>query len=176
MTEPVTLEEAKVAARIDADDTGFDEYIDGAIVAARKQAEHITRRFYVEQSVDVALRDWPTANDVLQVNGASSCAVSYWDGAAWVALDADAYSCEPYKTGTLLWTSSTWPPLGDKPGDRVRLTFSVGQDGAAAPESVKLYIMANVAGWVNNPDAAQRQALTPNPLYERMLDQERLWG
>ena len=173
MTEPITISEAKAAARIDADDRGFDRYIDTAIVAARKAAEHITQRVYVAATVEIALRDWPGRTEILRAPNVSETAIEYWDGTAWVTLDTDSYTVEPYKGGTLVWSDS-FPTLGDKPGDRVRITFDA--DATAAPECVKLYCMACVAAWIADPESQQSKALTPNPMFERLLDPERVWG
>jgi hypothetical protein len=44
------------------------------------------------------------------------------------------------------------------------------------PDCVKTYIKASVSAWVRNPDAHSDAPLRPNPLFERLLDGQRLFG
>lgn len=175
MPEPITLAEARTAARLDPDDHSLDWYIDGAIVAARKAAEHITQRVFVAQTITVPLTDWPADDEPLRVPNPTACAITYWDGAAWATLSSGAYSFEPYQNGTILWPVTQWPTLGKKTGDRVRIAVTAEPEGDV-PEAVKLYCMAMVAAWVADPEAQQGKPLMANPLFERLLDPVRVWG
>jgi len=177
--EPVTVPEAKIAARIDFDDTAMDSLIAGLITAAREQAEQITGRLYVPTTVRRELADWPAAGAVLPVYNPTAVAISHWDGAAWVALAIETFAFAPQGYGTVVAPAlgTAWPALGAVAiGPRVRIDISGGlANPGTAPEVVKLYIKALVSVWVRNPDAAQQRALEPNPLFDRLLDRERLW-
>jgi hypothetical protein len=93
-TEPVTLAEAKLAARVDSSD--LDAFITGAIEVGRRQAEQITGRLYRLQTLREQFADWPTCgNVVIPVLNASAAAITYWNGSAWVALATNAYGFGP---------------------------------------------------------------------------------
>lgn len=177
--EPVTLAEAKVGARLDADDHALDDLVLGCISAAREQAEHITGRQYQDGVVRVELVDFPAPATVLPLHAPRACAVSYWTGSAWSVLDPASYVYASDAAGTMIASTSPagWPVPGFAAvGPRVRLDFTAGPATAAdVPAAVKLYIKASVSAWVNNPDAADRKELRPNPLFERLLDGPRLW-
>jgi len=174
--EPVTVDEAKLAARVDTAD--LDALIGGVITAARQQAEHITGRIYRPQVLREELADWPAADEPVAVNAATACVVSYWDGSAWSTLSASAYVYAPEGNGTALapMLGTNWPMLPDRAaGPRVRIDLTAGPAASAnVPEAVKLYIKASVSAWVNNPDAAGKP-LAANPLFDRLLDAERLY-
>lgn len=181
--EPVDATEAATAARLDDDTSGaLAAFLSGAITAAREQAEQITGRVYRSGTFLCALEDWPAADQVIPVHGATAVAVTYWDGAAWAALAGGAYVWDVCSSGLGIVlapiTGTSWPTLGDKPvGQRVRITITAGPASAAAvPESVKLYIKANVSAWVRNPDAVGGAKLEPNPAFASLLDRERLYG
>lgn len=179
-SEPVTLDDAKRSARMDETESELDALIGGYITAAREQAEQITGRRYRPQVLRTELVDWPAADDVIAVWEARDCAVSYWNGTAFVSLSSSLYMYAASGRGTVLapLTGATWPTLGDRPvGARVRIDLTAGPETPdAVPESVKLFIMAAVAAWADNPEAAQARALQVSPLFERLLDGEKLYG
>lgn len=176
--EPVTLAEAKLAARVDG--TELDAYITGAIEAARRQAEQITGRLYRGQTLREQLQDWPAGGVItLPVLNPATCAITYWTGSAWVSLIATAYAFGPSAdlggTRTDLAPVTTWPTLGAlAAGPRVRIDLTVPAP-TAVPEAVKLYIKASVSAWVNNGDGLVSGQLAANPMLTPLLDAERLW-
>lgn len=174
--EPVTLAEAKLGARVDGAD--LDDLITGLITSAREQAEQITGRVYRPQVLRTDLADWPAVDDVIPVHSATACVVSYWDGSTWATLSGSAYVFAPEGSGTVLAPvlGTSWPTLPERAaGQRVRIDLTAGPAAPAnVPESVKLYIKASVSAWVNNPDAIGK-AFAANPLFERLLDAERLY-
>ena len=175
--EPVTLAEAKLAARIDYD--AFDAMVPGLITAARQLAEQETGWRFIAQTWRTELMDWPAATDVLPVHQATAATITYWDGSAWDSLSSAAYAFGDQDNGTALApaTGSSWPTLGDKPvGSRVRIDLTAGAaDAAAVPECVKLYIKALVAWWVENPSAGAPDNLQEAPFLRALLDPVRLW-
>lgn len=178
--DPVTLAEAKLAARLDATESDLDAMILGLITAAREQAEQVTGRCYRPQVLRAELVDWPAADDVIPVYAATDCAVTYWNGTDWVGLSSAAYVYAAHGRGTVLapLIGTSWPTLADRPvGGRVRIDLTAGPAASAAvDESVKLFIKAAVSAWVNNPDAASTQALEVSPMFERLLDGQKLYG
>ncbi|WP_349743920.1 hypothetical protein [Roseateles cavernae] len=180
--EPVTVAEAKLAARMDADITVLDEEVAVAISAARQQAELITGRRYRPTVVVYELAAWPLPTEPLSVHAARACAVDYWDGAAWQTLPPSEYVFAPGGIGgnaTCLapQIGRSWPALGDVSiGPRVRVSLTAGPvTRQAVPAAVKLFIKAHVSAWMNS-DSLVPQNMVLNPVLVRILDAERLWG
>lgn len=175
--EPVTVAEAKLAARLDADDTTLDLLIEGAIAAARESAEHITGRAYRRKQITEEFLSWRQVGRGLAVTDPSACEIQYWSPAnRWELLPPSSYEYAAFRGRTDLAPASgaSWPELGTRPvGARVRVSFTVGPAFAGdVPECVKLYIKASVSTWVRNPQALMSGNLAPNPLYARLLDAE----
>lgn len=182
--EPVTLEEARLAARVDADpDTGMsplDDFIQGAITAAREQAEHVTGRTYRRRTIRFELEAWPVPDHRFSVCEPTACAISYFNEARqWQVLAADAFEFAPISGQAEIAPAldTSWPALGRRAvGALVRVDFTAGPaDPSEVPEQVKVFIKAQVASWVNNPEALSGRTVQFNPLLERLLDAERLW-
>ena len=179
--EPVSVDEAKLAARVDVDD--LDDEITSLISAARGQAEDITGRCYREQVQRYELTDWPSVCDALPTYGATACAITFWDGAAWSdPLDAAQYAFAAGGLGdiaTILAPVTAWPVLGARIiGARVRIDLTAGpSEGDIVPDQVKTYIKASVSAWLKTPEAqgaGREGVLTPNPLFARLLDGQKL--
>lgn len=174
--EPVSLEDAKVAARVDGDE--LDVLIAGYIATARQQAEHITGRFYRGGVVRWTGSDWPCCS--IAVDGVQSTEVRRWNGSALAQLDGSAFVSAPAADGpgtdVVPVLGSAWPDLPSiAAGARVQIDLTLARDPAAVPECVRTYIQAQVAGWVNNPDAVSTRQMMVDPRLERLLDPERQW-
>ena len=176
--EPVTLDEAKLAARISGT-TAFDALVPALIVAARQLAEQQTGRRLMAQTWRTEQTDWPAADQVLHVHQATAAAVSYWNGSAWVTMAGGTFVAFGLGNGTALAPALTtsWPTLGDiAGGPRVRIDLTAGAaDAADVPECVKLYIKALVAHWVDNPSAAAAGNTAEAPFLGLLLDPARLY-
>ena len=177
--EPVTLAEAKAAARV-SDTTVFDAQLPGLIAAARQMAEQETGVLLMQQTWRIELADWPASTDVLPLALATAAAVSYWSGSAWVSLSGGAFEFAQVDTGTALApvTGTSWPTLGARAiGPRVRIDLTAGAtDAANVRDCVKLYIKALVAWWIDNPSAMAAGNLQEAPFLRSLLDPVRLWG
>jgi len=177
--EPVTLDEAKLAARI-AGSADFDALIPGLIMAARQIVEQETGLQIMAQTWRIELADWPAVDDVLPVHQATAAAVTYWNGTAWASLDGAAFVFGSSGVGTAIApaTGLAWPTLGERPvGPRVQIDLTAGAASAVqVPECVKLYIKALVAWWIDNPSAAAPGNVQPAPYLRSLLDPVRLWA
>lgn len=179
-SDPVTLDEAKLAARVDNDlgaTSSLDPLITGLITAAREAAEQLTGRKYRPQVLRQELVDWPAADEGIPVYGATACVVRTWNGTGWTVLSGTAYeyAADDLGTRTVLAPviGTSWPTLIERAvGPRVQIDLTTG--GAAVPEQVKLFIKAQVSAWVNNPDALANRQLDVSPLAARLLDAEKL--
>lgn len=173
--EPVTLAQAKLAARIDGAD--LDDQLTRAIRTARAAAEHITGRSYVLSVWRESRSCWPCLDDAIDVEGATACAVSYWNGTAWATLGTNEYAFAPGACGGTVLAPAvgkTWPTLGAVAvGPRVRIDLTAGDPAIRpVPDCVKDFICANVATWVKNPEALASNTLSTHALYDRLLDTE----
>lgn len=177
--EPVDAEVVKAALRIDGDE--FDALLPGLIAAARQVAEQETRRGFVEQTWRAELDDWPAADESIAVYRPTACAVTYWDGGAWVALAGSEYVFAAINAGTRLAPAlnTSWPTLGDIAlGPRVRIDLTAGAAAASAdtvPECVRTYITALVGQMIQAPQLTATQAAQAHPLLARLLDSQRVY-
>ncbi len=180
--EPVSVSQAKAALRID--DTRFDALLPGLISAARAVAEQETGRQLVNQVWRAELADWPDDDDPLPVYRATACAITYWNGSAWVSLDGSGYVFAPdaiVGNGTCLAPAlgSSWPALGDialGPRVRVDLTAGVANDQVASvPAGICTFITALVGQLIQSPELTALQAVQAHPLLARLLDPWRLY-
>jgi len=143
-------------------------------------AEQETGRDFVRKTRRVTLKEWPAATDVLHVHEPVDVAISYWDGTAWQALDANAYAYWAEDAGTCIAPviGASWPTLGQVAGGaRVRIDITAGpaDPRAATPADVKMYIAALVAHWHDKPSAVTDGNATPTPYTARLLDAARVY-
>ena len=178
--EPVAVADARVACRIDGSE--LDAELAGLISAAREQAEHITGRQYRAQVLRESLAGWPEGTLSLSVDKATAVVITYRSAVSpetWATLDAAAYRWACFDGRTLINPAdgTSWPDLApDDYPERVRVDVTSGPaDADQVPESVRQYILASIAAWIDQPGALADGRLQPHPLFERLLDRERLW-
>jgi uncharacterized phiE125 gp8 family phage protein len=178
--EPVAVADARVACRIDGSER--DAELAGLISAAREHAEHITSRQYRAQVLRESLAGWPDGTLSLSVDKATAVVITYRSAASpetWATLDAAAYRWACFDGRTLINPAdgTSWPDLApDDYPERVRVDVTSGPaDADQVPESVRQYILASIAAWIDQPGALADGRLQPHPLFERLLDRERLW-
>lgn len=179
-TEPVTVSQAKLSARMDGDE--LDPVVAGYIITARQLAEHETGREYVQKTKRYTYTDWPAADHVMHVYQPSSVAVQWWDGSAWVSMVEGtdfAWGEVDQGVGIAPPVDQTWPTLGAIAiGPRVRIDVTAGSATPTVdtPECVKTFIKACVSFWTDNPTEGAAGSLDEAPRLSRLLDSERLWG
>lgn len=178
--EPLTLAEAKRAARIDDVITEFDDLVARSVTAARLMAEQETGREFVRKTRRFTFADWPSISHVITMYEPVDVAISWWDGAAWQALDVADYAWWESGTGTSVGPAigKSWPTLGAVAGGpRVRIDVTAGpaDPRSSTPADVKLYIAALVAHWHDKPSAVTDGNATPTPYTARLLDAARVY-
>ena len=177
--EPVGVDDAKLALRIDGEE--FDVLLPGLIASAREVAEQETRRAFIEQTWRAELDDWPAADEPIPIYRPTACAITYWNGSAFVSLAGSGYVFAAAGSGTALAPALTtaWPTLGDIAlGPRVRIDLTAGVDAIDAdtvPGCVKTYITALVGQIIQAPQLTASQAAQAHPLLARLLDSQRLY-
>jgi uncharacterized phiE125 gp8 family phage protein len=176
--EPVSVSDAKLAARLDG--SHWDAIVASAIAAARQVAEHQTGRQFMQQIWRVELEDWPAADQVLRFYRPTAVAVSYWDGAAFVALSASGFAWAAQDPGIVLAPAlgTSWPTLGEVAvGHRVWVDVTVGAtDPTAVPPAAASFVKAMVAVMASDPSLTAMDALASSAYLPRMLDPIRLYG
>lgn len=177
-TEPVTLAEAKLAARVSG--SSMDLLIPGLITAARELAEQETGAKFMQQTWRTELVDWPAATDVLAINQATAAAVSYWNGAAWSSeLAESAYCLAP--DGIYLVLAPATAPAGRRlatdPWARACASISPPAPPIQMPwpSRSSCTSAACVACWIDNPQAASATGVALPMHLGHLLDRQRLY-
>ncbi len=176
--EPLSLTEAKLHLRVDADLTDDDTLISALIVAARQQAEHRTGRALVSQQWRLGLDQFP--DDSLELPKpklVSVESITYLDGDG----SRQTISAADYEviTDELLGRvvpayGKTWPTsIRSRPGC-VQVSYTCGYGAAAdVPQSIKAWMLLAIATWYENREAltaGQPVAELPRCFWEGLLD------
>ena len=143
--EPITLTEAKLHCRIDADDTSQDTVINDLIAAARYRCERVADRALISQVWRLTMDAWP--NDGVFLFPRAPLA---WD------TNANSITYIDYQGNTQTWDSSQYNvDSDDEPGrialayrcifpvilprvNAVTVTFTAGYGAAAANVPVEI--------------------------------------
>ena len=176
--EPVTLDQAKFAARLTGI-SAFDAMLPVYIQAAREIAEMETRVRWMAQQWREELADWPSADAMVNLAGPTAVAVSYWStGGTWTTLAAEDFTWVDCSPGVAIVPAygKVFPTLGDLAGGpRVRVDVTVGvADAALVPATVKAFIMAMVAYWIENPGAYTDKPHMATPATITLLETQRV--
>lgn len=187
--EPVTLVQAKLAARVDSADE--DALFTGVLIpACRQDCEQILGRAIMLQTLRATLDGFPACREIrlpmpklLTVES-----VQYRDAAGdWIALGAASYEANTAATfgRVVLVPTASWPGTYDMPGS-ARVNFTAGYASgneatqqAAVPASVKRWILARIATAYDYRDeivAGLAVAELPNRFVDSALDRERVYG
>ena len=180
-TEPVSVEEARTACRID--DSILDSQIQTQIAAAREQAETGTGKFFRERTTREELTDWPSGAIELALWNPTAVVVRYRSASAptvWTVLSSSAYRwcAKDPKTWISRVIDTEWPTLATADwGNRVQIDVTTSPDTTGAtPDAVRSFILASVAAWIANPEGLMQSNMAENPLFARLLDGERTWA
>ena len=150
-SQPITLADAKLHCKVDADITAEDGLIASIVGAAVEECEHLLQRSLITQVWQRSLDDWPDGDAIelgmLPVRSVDS--VLYIDPngqqqtlptSAWVLDDASEL-----EAWVLPARGYGWPDVLDT-ANAVRVLFTAGYgDAAAVPEAIKAWIRARVA-------------------------------
>ena len=175
--EPLTLAEAKLHLRVDADITDDDSLITALIVTARQQAEHRTGRALVSQQWRYAIDAFPVDSLELPLPKLLSVqSVTYLDSAGTrqtlANTEYDVITDE--LVGRLLPAyGKTWPDCRVRPGS-VQVSYTCGYGAAAdVPQSIKAWMLLAIGAWYENREAltsGQPVAELPRSFWNGLLD------
>ncbi|WP_395055191.1 head-tail connector protein [Polaromonas sp.] len=176
--EPVTLAEARLQCKIDADDTTHDALITSLITAAREFAEHYTGRALAGQTLEGALDSFPDCDyiDLPMPPVVSVTSIKYTDTAgAEQTLSTGAYALSAYGLGNRvnLAANGEWPSTQEV-ADAVRVRFVAGY--TTAPKAVKAAILLHIEIEcpLNPHTPAERDML--EKARDSLLNTVKVWG
>lgn len=168
-TEPVSLAEARLQCKVDADDTSHDTLLTSLCTAAREFAEHYTGRALAEQTLEAALDRFPCERyiDLPMPPVATITSIKYDDEAgAEQTLSTANYSLSAYGDSRRinLGPDADWPSTEADAADAVRIRFVTGygvSGGPALPKAAKAAMLLHVEleSPLNPHTPAEREAL-----------------
>lgn len=167
--EPLTVQEVKLALRIDTDDD--DATLTRLIVAAREKIERDTNHLLTTRQVQVTRDDWhgpnyeTSSNIVFLLPGPVSSIddVQYVVGGTLTSLDASAYQVDLARVPARLAPALNrqWPTL-DPVMNAVQITMTVGYASPdAIPENVQQALYLLIAHWNENREPYQQDGREP---------------
>lgn len=195
-TEPVTLTEAKLHLRVEADVTDDDTLITSLIQAAREHVEAACQRALMPQVWTERRTAFPgtpsfpnipgspfgylrvptlTQQTILLSGGKVRVvdSVKYVDATGTLqTLDPSLYvadvTTEPAQVAPAYGTS--WPATREQPG-AVQVQYQVGYDDAASvPAALKAAVLLVLGDLFSNREAFGAQPVIENPALSRLLD------
>ncbi len=177
-SEPITKAEVKLLAGYDSDLTAHDDLLDQVLIpAAREECELLTGRRLIEQTWDLVMDAFPTAEIDLRplspVSAVSS--VTYLDAAgAQQTLDANTYvldvndSTRPF---LLLAEGQSWPATYDTANAVVvRVIVGYGNAATDVPKAARAWMLMRAASHIPQSGIEWR------PDFARLLDPIRIWS
>ena len=175
--EPLTLADAKLHLRVDADITEDDGLIAALIVTARQQAEHRTGRALVTQQWRLGLDRF--ADDSLELplpKLQSVQSVTYLDsnGTRQTLANTEYDVITDELVGRLLPAfGKTWPDCRIRPGS-VQVSYTCGYGAASdVPQSIKAWMLLAIGAWYENREAltsGKPVAELPRSFWDGLLD------
>lgn len=177
--EPVTVEDIKLSARLDA--ASFDDQIaDMLIPGMRREAEHQLGRKIITQTVELVLEAFPAGAICLLLPDVQSItSIKYLDideaqqtvYDTDYALDGDSEPCR-----AILGTGKAWPSTASVPNAvRVRFVVGYGDSPADVPANIRMWIIAHVVQALDNPCGVSAKNAQPMAYLDHLLDAERFY-
>lgn len=147
-SEPVSLAEARLHLRMDADNTVDDGLIQALITSAREMAEHETGRSLMAQTLELAFDEFPEfAIKLARPPVMSMVSITYIDtlGVSTV-LSPLLYSLDAINTpGYVMPAQGTSWPWAMDTANAVRVRYIAGYgDATAVPKSIKQWMLLNI--------------------------------
>jgi uncharacterized phiE125 gp8 family phage protein len=139
-TEPISLSEAKSQCRIESSFTDDDTWLNTAIQVVREQAEGLTNRAIIDQTITMVADGFDGGFEVPQPPLGSVTSITYYDeDNALQTLATSEYQVNNYAEPAIISPAyeATWPATYSR-FDAVKVVFQSGYANAAAvPTSLK---------------------------------------
>lgn len=182
--EPVTLAEIKVFARLGTDTTE-DSLIESLIIAARQEAEKITRRQLITATWELRLDEFPETIYLPMPPLKSVTSIKYLDNAnvEQTLIENTDYLVDTYSEPARISLpfGMVWPvtyPV--KNAVRIRFIAGYGDDATDIPESIRSWIKAVVGTLYENRETVFVAPNTVNMVkldfLDGLLDNYRVFG
>lgn len=147
--EPVSVDEAKVHLRIDAEDE--DNLLAGYLVAARQMCELVSRRAFITQTLQLSLETWPGCGYVTlprpPFQSVTSCSYIDSNGNSHVLSSNDYIADTASEPGrVLLGYGKSWPSATLRPGPAITITYVAGYGLRAAVPAIYKQAIELLAG------------------------------
>lgn len=150
--EPVSVAEVKESFGIDASDTTLDAAITRYIVAAREYAETYMQRSIIEQTLELALDEFPEEIELKNGPVSSIVSIQYIDSdGIEQALASSVYGLDNY--GDRNWVipaiNEDWPSTYDAANAvKVRYVAGYGAASSDVPEKIRHAISMTAWHWI----------------------------
>ena len=133
-TEPITLTEAKLQCRVEADMTDDDSLITSLVKTAREYCENVQNRSYITQTIKLTLDDFPDVIYVPRPPLISVTSIKYIDvNGVQQTLNSSVYKVDTESEPARIVPAfnQCWPAIrGDI--NSVEVIVQAGYGGAAA--------------------------------------------
>jgi len=150
--EPVTLEEARLWARVDPDDTTQDAMLLLCIKAARRQAENITGRTFVERTFETSYDYFPShVIEIPRVPLQSISYITYLDvDGLWQTLagSPEEFLVDTNREPGLIMPlfAEVWPTTYGQRTEEVKIGYTAGYATIEKiPATLKLWMQMKIA-------------------------------
>jgi uncharacterized phiE125 gp8 family phage protein len=178
--EPITLDEAKVQLKIDADETADDDLIERIIAMARESAEHATARVLLPQTWELALDEFCDEVRLPMPPLISVTTFSYVDadGVTQILLP-EAYFLDDFSEPARLFPAfgTRWPHARHQ-ANSIRVRFQAGYaDADSVPASIKCWMLLRIGTlYENREDVIAGLPVAELPFSAGLLDRSKIWG
>lgn len=169
--EPITLEEARLWCRVDADDTSEDWILLLLIEAARDRAEDLTGLAVARQSLEWTIDTLPDGDVALEIPRPPLVSLDY---ITYLDLDGAWQTLAGSPDNWVLDTTSTparvtplyganWPTVREQIG-AVKIGFTSGYiTSSQMPPKLLLWLQQRIATWYCYRDTLSEKAINEMP-------------
>lgn len=171
VTEPVTEDEAKLHLRVDATDE--DTPIARMIVTARQEAENLTRRALITQTLELGLSHWPECIKLPRPPLVSVTSIKYVDTAGTLqTLDAADYLVDDYNEPARIIPAygKVWPLIRHQP-NAIVVRYVAGYGAASdVPAAIKNWMLLKIGTMYKMRSDVMAGQISALPHADAMLD------
>jgi len=152
--EPISYLDVEAQIRATLDTTEY-AFVNGLISAARHQAETITRRALVTQTIELSLNSFPEVIELPFPPVQSVTSIEYKDAdGVLTTLAADQYTLDNSEPARIIPAYGVVWPTALNYLDSVKVTFVCGYGLAAdVPEPIRQWLLVTVADMYENRES-----------------------
>lgn len=171
ITEPISLEEAKLHLRVDGNDE--DVPIIELITAARQEAENQTWRALLTQTLELGLSCWPRKICLPHPPLISVTSVTYIDTAGVLqTLDPENYLVDDYSEPANIVPAygKCWPMIRHQP-NAILVRYVAGYANVSSvPQAIKNWMLLRIGTLYRNRESVVTGQISALPHADALLD------